>query len=127
MSEAPNTANALLVRIREIRDARDVVNKQLSALDGELKEAEKNLLDYMEEHQLDITAVKGVGTATRSKKEVANVTDWDAFGDYVIKNNAIYLLQRRVSNGSVLELMADSEVPGVEYKEFPALGFRRTN
>lgn len=48
-------------------------------------------------------------------KVVPQVADWPAFYKYVKKNNAFYLMQKRLSESGIVEIWEDGKkVPGVE-------------
>jgi hypothetical protein len=56
------------------------------------------------------------GTVSRITKITPTVNDWGAFYDYIQKNNALHLLQRRIAQRNAVEEMEESgsALPGVE-------------
>jgi nitric oxide reductase large subunit len=83
------------------------VNKQKRTV------VETFIRDIMNENE-QTAATTAAGSVLVSKKEVQNVKNWDDFYEYIYKNKAFYLLQRRVSSTALAEAMNLEEVPGVE-------------
>lgn len=60
------------------------------------------------------------GTAYKTTQSSVTVADWDAFRDYVVENQAWYLLEHRASKKAVEEVLEDSgDLP-------PGLNINRT-
>lgn len=54
-------------------------------------------------------------TATITEEVVPNAVDWDEIYKYIIENEAMHILQRRVSTAAFRELQGAGEsIPGVE-------------
>lgn len=84
------------------------------AIKLKISEAEAKLMETMEAQGVDKSTGK-TATVSISETLTGNVTDWDTFGAYVIKNKALHLLQRRISDPAIRELFSlKGSVPGVE-------------
>lgn len=115
----------LMTDARKLRDEYDELNKQLKAIDKAKRAVDVKILEHLKEQGVDKLSVDG-NTAIRGEQKVANVTDWDAFYDYIKKKDAFYLLQRRVSNNAAIEIIElDETLPGVEMQKLDKLGYRR--
>lgn len=104
----------LVVVVRKLREAKADLNKRLD----EIKVAEKNalqaVLNYLDEHGLE-SARTDSGTAYAEENVVYNVEDWSAFYEWVLENEALDALQKRISTTFVREhLEASGELlPGL--------------
>jgi len=90
------------------------LNKEVKDLTEQKTEAERELIDELNKLGLDQIRTD---TATYSVKEetVPVAKDWEAIGAWVIKNNAMHLLQRRLSSVSYREFLElGEEIPGTE-------------
>ena len=92
--------------------------------------AEKRIIDQMVVDMMQSMGISRTGTdkvnATVIHKRLPNVTDWDAFYSYVNENDAPYLLQRRVSQKAIEEIIElGGEVPGIEFYEEDQLSLRK--
>lgn len=107
---------ALLKRLinarNDIRVADEVVKKH------------KEKYDNLAQQMLELMAIDGV-TSTGSddascsvrKTVVAQVTDWEKFYRYIKKNNAFFLLQKRVGDVAYRETLEERkgrDIPGTE-------------
>lgn len=70
--------------------------------------------------KLDEQGVSGLKTPvariTITESQVAKLTDWTAFTEYVLNNNAFHLLQKRPAANAIKELttIQGSTPPGIE-------------
>ena len=84
----------------------------------ELQELETALKNYFVDNLPKSQASGIAGKVARvqlGSKVVAQVADWPAFYKYVKKNDAFYLMQRRLSDSAITEIWEDGKkVPGVE-------------
>lgn len=95
----------------EAKKIKDEIENRLKDAKLELDELESEMYKELNEMGLDMVRVDGL-SITRTSQKVYNVTDWDAFYEYIYKNNAGYLLQRRVMQAGVGELIKnDHDLP----------------
>jgi len=108
------TPGEIIKAMDEVRDER----RKISARDKQLVELwrglEAQMLHYADEQGVKQVATD-VGTATVTFETLPNVADWDALYAYILENQALHMLQRRVSSASFRELQdAGEDVPGIE-------------
>jgi len=119
------TQLARQIKIRnQLKAQYDTINKETKAVKKELDDAEHAILGTLNEMQIDAAKVDNV-TVTRTVQHLYNVTDWDAMHQYIIENNAMYLLQRRIIQPAVQELVEHNEPLPVELFEKQKLSIRK--
>ena len=98
------------MNINELIEARSEVKDTIAGLNAELKELnkEKDDLDYQLLTKLD---EQGLSRTANDKASVSinavifpEVTDWDAFYAYVLEQQDLSLLQRRISSAAYKEM-----------------------
>lgn len=100
-----------LYKLREELRARQ---EKVKAQEDLIRTAEETLMATMKEQGVEKSTGK-LATVSISETVTGNVTDWDAFGAYVIKHKYLHLLQRRVSDPAIRELFEKNRaIPGVE-------------
>lgn len=101
---------------------------KLEPLDAAMDKTELAILDFFQKHGMD-SAKCEAGTAYRSTKGSATVADMDAFLDFVRKNDAWHMLERRVSKVAVEEYVDQTKdlPPGVTYSRIATIGVRRAS
>jgi len=96
----------------EIKD----MQTELKALEHDKRIMEDRIMTTLDESGSSL-ARTDFGTVSVTKEVVANVTDWDAFYNYIKERDAFYLLQRRVSSVAWRDEVTahyDGVVPGTE-------------
>ena len=96
----------------KIRDERSRLKKQYEAEDLKLKDQlevlDGHLLQKLQE--LGVESVRTAhGTVYQSTSIKPSCGDWSAFGDWIIENNVIEALERRVKKSFIVEYMADNK------------------
>jgi hypothetical protein len=106
LKELLNTAKSLRIEKRTLETDVKVINQSLEEIN--------ELIRYkMHAEGIERTAVDGI-TVSLSKTTVYNIADYNAFHDFILASGHTGLLQRRVSNKYVSELLATVEsVPGL--------------
>ncbi|KII34895.1 hypothetical protein NL64_06455 [Pseudomonas fluorescens] len=107
-------------RLDDLATTRDTLREQKRALEAQVKDIdaalagnETDIIEIADEMGLDRFAV-GKLTFSISSQIVGNVEDWDAVHAYIKKNDAFYLLQRRLSNAPYKEILDSGDsLPGV--------------
>lgn len=92
--------------IGKIVDMMHAVREEIRALNNKIKELEeltdtyeKQLMDRLDKDQVEM--VRGsLASASITETVVAQIEDFDKFGQWVLRNKALYMLERRVSNGA---------------------------
>ena len=99
-----------------IRTERNTLKNQWETRDSELKadldELERAMLVACNEINADSIRT-GSGTIIKSLKETYTCGDWDNFKQYVVENNALDLLQQRISQTNFKEFMTTRQEEGL--------------
>ena len=99
-----------------IRNERNTLKNQWETKDSELKtdleQLEQAMLIACNEINADSIRT-GSGTIIKSLKETYTCGDWDNFKQYVVENNALDLLQQRISQTNFKEFMSTRQDEGL--------------
>jgi hypothetical protein len=117
MSETTELNLNELVKIYlTIRTEREKLKASWEVKDGEL-EQEMKLLEQSMLTVCNDTNASSIrtesGTVIRSLKERFTTNDWDNFKKFVLDNEAIDLLERRIHQGNFKEFMAEHQGEGL--------------
>jgi hypothetical protein len=117
MSETTELNLEELVKIYlTIRTEREKLKSNWEVKDGEL-EQEMKLLEQSMLTVCNDTNASSIrtesGTVIRSLKERFTTNDWDNFKKFVLDNEAIDLLERRIHQGNFKEFMAEHKDEGL--------------
>jgi len=99
-----------------IRNEREKLKTSWEVKDGELEQDMKSLEQSMLTVCNDTNASSirtESGTVIRSLKERFTTNDWDNFKKFVLDNEAIDLLERRIHQGNFKEFMAEHQGEGL--------------
>lgn len=111
--EKPKTIGALIDEMQDIRAKRRDIAAQDSLLSADYSKLEEQLIALMDTEGVTKSSGK-LASAGISESVKFNIEDWDAFTAYMKKTNQFHLIQRRVSDPSVRELVeAKKTVPGL--------------
>jgi hypothetical protein len=118
----------LFIALRD-RRARRKADFQLDDVDDKEKQEkiEIEFLRRFNKRGIDNVSARGVGTAYRSVRASARVADWDSLLDFIKKEGAWEMLERRVSKVAVEQFKAETNdlPPGVDWGETQVINFRR--
>lgn len=99
-----------------IRNERNTLKNQWETKDAELKtdleQLEQAMLIACNEINADSIRT-GSGTIIKSLKETYTCGDWDNFKQFVVDNNALDLLQQRISQTNFKEFMSTRQDEGL--------------
>jgi hypothetical protein len=117
MSETTELNLDELVKIYlTIRNEREKLKSGWEVKDGELEQEMKLLEQSMLTvcNDTNASSIRTVsGTVIRSLKERFTTNDWDNFKKFVLDNEAIDLLERRIHQGNFKEFMAEHKDDGL--------------
>ena len=113
-TKRPRPLGTLVDDLWQERERKRAAEAHVKTIDEVIEALQLELMERMEKEGL--AQVKGASASISIGAAVtANVTDWDAFGAYIIKNKLLHVLQRRVSDPAYRELLeAGKKVPGTE-------------
>lgn len=110
----PASLGAVIDQIWAAREEKRRLEAEVGEIEAKISELEQQLIERLDAEGLD-KATGSKATVSVSTNTVANVTDWDAFWQFILKNKYTHLLQRRVSDPAYRELLEQGKkVPGVE-------------
>lgn len=115
MSENKEVTTAdLIARLVDIREEKRKIKAREKELNEEWRSLELEALIRLDDQGMDKASTKR-GTISIGENILPQVVDWDAFGEHIIQNDALFLLQRRPAAAAYRELLESGEaVPGVE-------------
>ena len=132
MAKANDMDDATLVKLFiALRDrrARRKADFQLDDVDDKEKQEriEIEFLKRFNERGIDNVSARGIGTAYRSVRASAKVADWDSLLEFIQKEGAWEMLERRVSKVAVEQFKAETDdlPPCVDWGETQVINFRR--
>jgi len=112
-------------RLLEIRDKKAELNAEVKKLTEEFTELEQTLIHKLQEEETT-QGRSTKATASITSTTIAAIEDWDAFERWVLANEAIYMIQKRVSNGAYRELIqTGEEIPGLKPLKQTTISLRR--
>lgn len=104
----------MIDRHNELRNEKRRLNEQLKQVNEDIFHSEAAVLEALDAAGLEHAKIDGVSVSV-TEQTMPNVTDWDQLYDFIRQNDAMYMLQRRVSTGPYREMLQmEQEVPGVE-------------
>ena len=117
MSETTESKLDELVKIYlTIRNEREKLKSgwevEDGALEQEMKLLEQSMLTVCNDTNASSIRTES-GTVIRSLKERFTTNDWDNFKKFVLDNEAIDLLERRIHQGNFKEFMAEHQGEGL--------------
>jgi len=118
--------DTLIDDIFDIRNEIKALNKQVDELKAQKEGMELSLIEMMDAVGTDQSR-SSVATATITETVVPQVTDWDAFWRYIMRNKATYLVERRaaaVAFRETLEQRKGRPIPGVSSFTKRSVGIR---
>jgi len=111
----------------KIRDARSELEKKATELEEQQKLIQGRLLDICKETGVESLRTE-FGTVTRRSTKNYWTNDWGSLYEFIKKNDAFPLLQRRISNAAMdtfLEENPDLHPPGLNVDAAYTVSVRR--
>jgi hypothetical protein len=96
-----------------LRERKRGLEGQVKEVNAEIAQCQEDLMRRLDEVGT-ATARGSMASIVITENVVPNIDDWGAVSEWVVENDAVYLLHRRVSAGPWKELMdAGQNVPGI--------------
>lgn len=113
-------------RLFDLKEKKADTNAVLKELNEDIRQVEVELLDEM--HKQGLYKAGGLrGGVYISRQVVPKVVNWDEFYDYVLENEYLHMLERRVSRKAYQEQYEDGQdVPGIDPVVFDELRTRKS-
>jgi len=105
----------LIDNLNSIRERRRELDKKLKAVAEEYKAVEADLLAALDAQGIEQSRGSSA-TATISENVVPQVEDWEKFHRFLLRNKALYLLERRAAAAAYREMLEQRKgraIPGV--------------
>lgn len=119
------TMGELVQELMTIRNEKREHNKRLEELEEDWRVAEALLMMKLDAEGMN-RAASDIGIATITTDDVPLVQDWDAAHKYMLENDALHFLQRRIAVSAWKELRAAGfELPGVEVYTKRSISLRK--
>lgn len=118
---------AKYIKLRDLKAKLDGEHKdRLAPIASAMEKAETALLAMFQEQGMTSAGCEA-GTAYITTKTSATVVDMDAFLDFVRKNDAWHMLERRAAKKSVDEYVDENKdlPPGINYSSMQSINIRR--
>lgn len=116
MTEINSNLEELVKVYLTIRNEREKIKADWEVRDGEL-EQEMKLLEASMLTVCNDTNASSIrtesGTVIRSLKERFTTNDWDNFKKFILENQAVDLLERRIHQGNFKEFIAEHKDDGL--------------
>lgn len=109
------TAGQLLAALKAAQDKVDTLSGQLRDAKQEYDAIESQVMLLMDGQETTMLAAGGLVSEIK-EEDVPQITDWDAFERFLLRNKRVELLQRRLSPVAWRSLVAERDgtaVPGV--------------
>ena len=101
-----------------------LANNHVKQLKEELAEIEEQLMEAMDEIGTENLAL-GNKVFIIAHRKVATLTDWEAFSNYVVENDAMHLVHRRVTNQAAIDMIEGlGSLPGIDLIELRSINVR---
>lgn len=111
-NQQPQIMGSMLDEFYDLRERKRAIEAELQETKEQMEALENQILLIMDSQ--GVTATRGTrASVSISEVEVPTIEDWDAVVDYIKRNDAMHLLERRVSNAGWRELHESGEtIPG---------------
>lgn len=106
----------LIDKYHELREEKRKLEESVKPVTKAMEELQAQILAELENQGLP-KATGHKASVSRAETVVANVKDWDAVYQFMVENEAFYLMEKRIANAAYRELMAMTEsgqIPGIE-------------
>lgn len=110
---SPTPLGDMITTLHAIREERKDLAARDKTLSKQYAELEQQVLSALDEQQTTLSRAHGI-TVSVTEAVHPQIDDYEAFCRYIIDNEALYLLQRRISSAPYRDLLASgTDVPGL--------------
>jgi hypothetical protein len=107
----------LIDGMSDVMDAIDKLEAKIKKLNGDYNELESDLMASFEKARVNKAAGKKASASLGSSRH-PNITDMEAFNNYIMKHRAFDLYQRRINSKAYFDRLENKDaVPGVKVFE----------
>lgn len=116
---------SLIAESVRLRDAAAECAKREKLLRAEKETIDEEIIALLDAAGTD-QARSEIATVSVQTKQIPNITDWESFYAFVNLHKAPYLLQRRVAQGALEEMiLLEGDIEGVSFHEKRELSIRK--
>lgn len=126
---SPGALIELCIRLRDRRSNRKSAYQKEDEQDRFVQdEIEGYLLNFFADEQIEFFSEPNIGTAYRSVRTAATISNWEVFLDFVISNERWDMLERRPNKSAVEKYLIEQKKtpPGVDWHKSYVANFRRS-
>lgn len=115
----------MIDRMYTLREEKRVLEAQVKGINSEIDQIQQQLLTRL--NQVGTNYARGsLASASITETLVPQIDDWGKVSEWILENDALYLVHRRISSGPWKELRdAGTDVPGIEPFTKVAISLRR--
>lgn len=107
------TTGSMIDEMYDLRENKKTLEAEIKEIKESMTLLEARLIEKLDSEDTTTSSGKAASVSI-STQDVPMVEDWDAFHQYLIDNDALYLLQRRIASRAYKEVSNSGEiVPGV--------------
>lgn len=111
---AKGPIGTVIDKLESLREDKRQLETRVKAIEEEFKELEEQLMARLDAEGMDKATGKKASVSI-SKSVSGNIADWESFTKFVKKTGHFHLLQRRLSDPAIRELLeSKGSVPGIE-------------
>jgi len=105
----------LIDKMHSLREQKRAIDKELKPITAEMEDTQMKILEVLTDIGTP-TASGTKATARITETTVAQVDDWAKVEEFIKDNDALYLMERRISNAAFRELLnlTGEEIPGIK-------------
>ncbi len=114
MPSKPLAIGEIVDRMHALREEKRGYDAKSEAVKAEIESLEEELIRRMDTDKLELVR-GGKASGAINETVMARVEDFDKFAAWVMRNKALYMLERRVSQGAYRELLNSKPkgIPGL--------------
>ena len=110
---------------KELLNERTRLKTEIKNLNAQLTEVETQLIQYLEQAEVESVTVEGHRISV-SSRTYYSPENWDSVFAWIVKTNSPFILQKRLNNSIVADLIeAGEEIPTVKPFTKEQLNIRR--
>lgn len=109
-TSSPTPTSAIITNLFEARERKRKLDEESKQIERDIAAMKLALIERMQTENIHSTS-NDIATVTLTESVVPNVTDWTEFYNYLKENDALYLLERRVSSTGWRELHNSGATP----------------
>lgn len=96
----------------DLREKKREIEKEVKEVSAQMDDLEARIINQLDADEVTLSRGRRA-SASISEEEVPDVEDWDAVHEYIMSNDALYLLNRKLTTAAWRELKdSGTLIPG---------------